>query len=380
MAQPSRPAFTARRSHRRARVALASALALFVAGQTGLALALHGGWKDIRDPDFSSRVAALKDAGAGEAVRPWRVTLLGTSRTQWGIRPRLLERQLSASLGHPVSVCSLGRPGGGVLRSLLDLYRLRRRGVRPDLLVVEVLPAFLADEPSHDELSDVVLPTALLDWEDLEFLERYAPAPRRDTVRRDWLLSMAFPCHGQRRALLSRLAPNLLPASQRLQGCTGDAHPANPEQVSAPGARAAALVQARRQYARTLAHFRLGKQKCAALRELLGVCRADGLPAALVVLPEGPTFRNFYRRGAWAHIERFLARTARAFGARLVSARGWVGREADFFDSHHLLPAGAERVTARLGREALGPLLRRSHLPAEGAVLGERRSANRVER
>jgi hypothetical protein len=343
---------------RRSWLALLSAGLLFAGVQTGLALGIQAGWLGIRSTELAVRVAPLKQRSAEEPAPPFRVVVLGTSRAQWGCRACVLERELPAGLGQSVAVCNLGKPGGGLVRSLLDWYRLRREGVRPDLLLVEVLPAFLAHKQPFDELNDRILPTCELSWDDVLFLERYARPPRREQVRRKWLRETLVLCHGQRRALLSRTVPKLLPASQRRTPIPGeDLHPAS-QVVRGPEASVKAWARTQTDYGPILADFHFGERPCAALRELLQACRADGVRVSLVLFPEGRKFRRLYPPKVWAAIERFLTNVSQKHDAPVINARRWVQDEADFFDSHHLLERPAERVTARLAREAVAPMLR----------------------
>ncbi len=71
--------------------------------------------------------------------------MLGSSRTCHGLAADELHERLSRELGRPVSVVNAGLPGSGPFTELLLWRRLRRDGVRPDLLLVEVLPGLLSD-------------------------------------------------------------------------------------------------------------------------------------------------------------------------------------------------------------------------------------------
>ena len=82
------------------------------------------------------------------------------------------------------------------------------------------------------------------------------------------------------------------------------------------------------------------------------------MPAALVLMPEGPSFRALYPARAWPEVRAWVGSLSARQAAPLVDARAWLPEE-EFLDSHHLLPGGAARFTRRLGREFLLPLLRR---------------------
>ena len=80
--------------------------------------------------------------------------------------------------------------------------------------------------------------------------------------------------------------------------------------------------------------------------------RADHLPAALVLMPEGSAFRSWYSPPMWAQIQGFLNDLGCEFTAPLINARDWVADE-DFYDSHHMFAHGAAVFTERFGPEVL---------------------------
>ncbi len=115
---------------------------------------------------------------------------------------------------------------------------------------------------------------------------------------------------------------------------------------------------ARREYVPALIESNPNSSAGRVLHELLASCRQARVPAALVLMPEGPTFRSWYPAGTLPKVRGWLKQLCRENGAGFVDAEEWIG-EDDFLDSHHLLRRGAEKFTERLGREALPPLLRR---------------------
>jgi hypothetical protein len=110
-------------------------------------------------------------------------------------------------------------------------------------------------------------------------------------------------------------------------------------------------------YRPVLEHFELGGPFCPAFRPLLERCRQEHIAAAFVLMPEAETFRALYSPQAWPQIERFLGELTAEYGTPVINARDWV-HDTEFFDTHHLLPPGAEVFTRRLGRDAILPLLR----------------------
>jgi hypothetical protein len=348
----------------KARRAVLGCLAVFVAGNLALAVALQVRGSGLRDPAYAQRLRTYRARLAAAAPGTRTVIALGSSRVNWGLRANQLGESLTRTLGKPVLAGNFAIDGGGFRMSLLQWRRLHRDGFRPDLLLVEVLPALLGHWPRWEELGKDVLPLNLLFWDDLPVLERYAGAYRRG-LRRDWLVQVPLPCYHHREPLMSRLVPNLLSYMQRGRyfppGSADDwpdlEHlPPSPREKALHG-RAAALELIRNDYATRLEGFRLGAQPCAALEEILTSCRAAGVPAALMILPESPIFHTWYPPGAWEMIAAYLESLRRRLGVPLINGRDWIADEMAYLDSHHLLPAGAGQFTAGLAA-AVAPLLK----------------------
>src|SRR5262249_3271592 len=104
--------------------------------------------------------------------------------------------------------------------------------------------------------------------------------------------------------------------------------------------------------------FHLGNSTPRALRQTLEVCRAEHIPAALVLPPEGSQFRSWYSPAAEEQTMAFLRELSREFDAPIIDARTWVADDG-FFDSHHPTDRGGAVYSLRLGREAILPLLTR---------------------
>jgi hypothetical protein len=348
-----------RRQWRRARVALAWGLALFAGLQLGLAVAIEYRLPELRDPFYANKAIRLYRRTTANPERPLCVVMLGSSRTAYGFRAGDLEEPLGRELGRPVVAYNFGVPAAGPVTQLLHLRRLLDDGVRPDLVLVEVLAPLLADQGAMPVEANWLSVSRL--WlHDLALLERFG-FPRK-YLRRTWWQSWPVPVYAHRFAILSRLKAALLPYQlQQDWGIGQDDSGWSPQLVrpSSPEERRLAVERTRKEYARYFENFRLGGPTCAALHETLELCRQEGLPAAMVLLPEGSDFRGWYPPAAWAQIEAFVQGLSREYGAALVNAREWVGDEC-FSDGHHLLAEGAESFTGRLGREAVLPLLRRA--------------------
>jgi hypothetical protein len=155
------------------------------------------------------------------------------------------------------------------------------------------------------------------------------------------------------------LAPSLLPWNQRWwKNRLPEDEPVESSAV-APERRQQALEQAHTEYAENMRNTRLGGEGYRCLRELLARVRGDGVPAALVIMPEGPAFQSWYAPGAYRAVRDGLDDLAAGFGVVVLDLHDGMA-EADFYDSHHLIPGSAARFTERLGKEYLLPLLQQT--------------------
>ena len=337
----------------RSRAALLWGAVAFILGQLALAGAIEWRLPELRDPNYGHKERRLLQRLRQSPAPPRTVVMLGSSRTVYGLRGQDVERALAGPDGAPV-VFNFGLLGAGPLTELLTLRRLLWQGVRPDLLLVEVLPPVLAGQVRLTEVEQLE-PHRL--WHaDLLLLERYVPEA---SLRPGWWARWPVPCHSHRHAILSELSPGLLPLGERLDNLPAiddSGWVGFPAFFRDPELGRQATEIAHRDYAKYFAEFRLGGPNPPALRELLDVCRQEGIPAVLVVMPEGSKFRGWYTPAAWAEVEGFLAEVSRDFGADVINAREWLPDE-DFADSHHQFPEGARRFSERLAREVIAPRL-----------------------
>src|SRR5262249_10528579 len=148
---------------------------------------------------------------------------------------------------------------------------------------------------------------------------------------RRWRRAQLAAWFTHRTGILSCWAPGLLPWEVRQDGWKrytdrggwmGYLDRVTPEQYHF------GLEHARREYAESLGCFRIPAVPDRALRELLAVCRREGVAVALVVAPEGSTFRGWYPPAARAQIDAYLAGLAWEWAVPVVDARTWVADDA----------------------------------------------------
>jgi hypothetical protein len=171
------------------------------------------------------------------------------------------------------------------------------------------------------------------------------------------------PCYRHRAWLLRHTVPDWPPPDALLEedrivlGPRGGdfAWCATPEPDQAK--REAAIAGTRAGYFPPLQEgYRFADISDKALRELLDLCRAEGIPVVLLLSPEGPAFQSWYSPHARRLLDQYCTARAREYQVPLMDARSWLD-ERDFLDSHHVCLPGAENFTLRLGTEVLGPLV-----------------------
>jgi hypothetical protein len=323
----------------------------FVALQFGLAAGIETRFKALRDPDYSYKADRLRKRTIAPD-RPLTVVMIGSSRTVFGFQSSTLETSLTQMCGRPVAVFNFGFAGSGPVGQLLRLRRLLADGVRPDWLFIEVLPPLLGQRVEANRIS-----VDQLRQTELEFLSQYGAS--LPDLQSSWWEDWPIPWYSHRFAIVSRLKPSLLPFSLRrdwFSAIDDSGWVAAPVLSSTPEQYAKAVERARVEYDYYLRDFHLGQPACQALRDLLELCRQEGIRPALVLMPEGSTFRGWYTPAVWAEIEGFLKELQGAYEVPLINAREWIPDE-EFSDSHHLTQMGAATFTERFGREVLVPLL-----------------------
>ncbi len=332
----------------------------------------------LREPDYGDKIHALKALEARTPKRARTVIAIGTSRTFNGLNAGQAESVLGQALGQPVTVCNFGINGAQFFTELLTLRRLLADGHRPDFLLVEVMPVYLHSGWVSCDTGADFAPDTSLRLSELETLGRYAA--NREISRLDWMLQWLSPVHTHRHNLLNEVAPILQPLSFR--------HRSNTRKADAWGWRALrredwpenlfhrAFAASRAILGPKLKEWQAGGPSLELLTELLELCRREGIPTAMLCMPEAPVFRSWYGPGCLEKSKAVLDDLGHRFGVAVIDARFWVDSDEEYFDGHHLLAPGSETFTRRLAGEALPALLQRRYpgVPAEtGHVRLDRR-------
>lgn len=352
----------------RAKATLFWAILFCLASQVALALYVEIRCADFADPDFGIRLTLLRRALAASPGRPLLVAL-GSSRTSDGFATDALQARQSDPAA-PLTF-NMGIQGTGPFKELLCLRRLLHAGIRPQYVVIEVLPGLLNVESEAIHRPDY-LPQDTVYRKDLELCRRYMPE-RAWSYERQWLLGEFFPGYSRRLLLLQQFAYDWLPpdVSAAIANLRSILTPLgwkpNPWQGD-PYPQGVAL--ARRTYAPLLKYDAIPETTDRILRELLTLCRSEHIQVAgLVAMPEGRSFRALYAPATDHVVRQYLTSLAADYGTNFIDARDWIDDQY-FFDGHHLLRKGAEHFTARLWRKISSPSARED--PTADAIMARR--------
>ena len=282
-----------------------------------------------------------------------------------GIDASRIEEPLANVMGRPVVCYNLGINGNGPLAHLVHVQRLLRRGIRPDLVCIEVSP--LMCDSGEVKLDIARFPANVLEHRDLETLERHADPP---DLRSDWWQAHLLPIYGHRVMILNQSARVLVPFKERVElWKDADEHGWRPRPVPTPTEHRRYLAEVEQEFKERWARHKIDEIPLNALRELTDLLAKERIKAALVVMPEGPMMRALYRQELAEPVTEVFATMSRKHGFPLIYAREWLDEE-HFRDSYHLHKTGAKAFTERLLREGLTPTLANSSISARMAPRG----------
>lgn len=318
-------------------------LAVAVASQVGMGVAIETVRPEWRDPEYGHRLRQLRQLTSTHPGRPL-VLAIGSSRTQMGLSP--VAMGFPDEPGAPL-VYNFGQAGAGPLRFLLTVLRLLDAGIKPDYLLLEFFPAALAADGPAEQQAEVW--GQRLGLGDLRRLEPHCRHPT--ALRRQWASNRLAPWHTYRLALMSHWQPGWLRWQDRLtyQWDQLDAHGWTPYPIEsiADAERQKGIEHVREEYAERLGRFRVGGSSDRAVRDVLTRCKADRIPVAFYLTPEGPAFGSWYSPEARSEASAYRDLLAREYGVPVFDAAGGFA-EGEFADSHHLLRDGAARFSRQL--------------------------------
>jgi len=120
--------------------------------------------------------------------------------------------------------------------------------------------------------------------------------------------------------------------------------------------RVEAIEHARKEYADMFAHFQSGPASIRAMKELVAVCRANGIRVAFLDPSVSPTFRDSFAAGVHEAGEASLRQLAEELDVTVFPPLPDV-TDGEFMDGHHMMKHGAERYSRWLADTHLKPWL-----------------------
>lgn len=339
----------------RSRRAVASLVWAWLIAMVAFNLLLHKARPDWNNPRLAAQHKQLRreihNAGNSRVA-----VVLGSSRSLFGLSPAAMTGPNGAS---GTVVVNFSSAGAGPYRHLMHLHRLIESGLRPDAVLIEILPFHLTID--SNDTPEVELNHGPAEFSRSDFFA-YRPYWRSPGVSAGtWAFSRLHIPSVQRIPLLARTAPWLL-SPESIQKYRTD----TPDHFGwlcfdkpdmSEDERIRRFAAAEKQYRDVLARFEINTDIARVYRDLIGRCRAAGIAVAFFFMPESPRFRQWTSSESRHVTMASLRGLAAESGSPVFDATDWIDRETDFSDGHHLLAHGAVPFSERFGRECLGPWL-----------------------
>lgn len=288
-------------------------------------------------------------ATTASAKSPRLVTAFGSSRFLGGLDGKVFEDVLRRRFNEPCVMVNFASPGAGPLDSYVRLNRLLRDGHRPDLVLIEILPNQLNVGPGA--IAPVAPASRFSAADEACLLEANLAIPTENRLQRS---SIPLALCSYRLELLRAVSPKMLDGGDVMLAVRSN-DPSGSSLIRGPVTherRQVALQATRREYQQGATEFRLGGDGLAALEATLQVCRNEGLTSILVVMPEGPELRGWYRWDAENELRNTLRQLAHRWDTRVIDCWQFLETEESFVDSHHLVAEAASQFTTELAEQA----------------------------
>lgn len=332
-----------------------SAPLTLLALNAGLVLALEYR-PDLRDPLYYGKEDRLVEQLAEPVPDRITVIAIGSSRTANAFHPPTVEAGVTAATGRPCLAFNAAVLGRGPVFAPLHLRRLLSRGIRPDILVVEIVPSLhAAHNGKPAEIGHIRADR--LKWSEIDEIARLGYSDPE--YRQDWLKAMYNPWFAFRFQILGLLQPRWTPPEVIAEAR------AFPDRTGwqpytdkvTPESYRKGLEYARGGHFANLQKMEVGQTAVEALREVFAICKQEGITAVVSLVPEGSDFRSWYGPEAKAATAMLIEIARHGADGRVIDARDWLPDEC-FADGHHMLHTAAPKYTERLTRELIVPALK----------------------
>jgi len=284
------------------------------------------------------------------------IVCLGSSRSGTCLVDDELTGVLRARCGaESIQVFNAAMPVGDLVVSEHVLDRLLQRGLRPRLLVVEVMPEFL--NRHNGWLSYHV--ARQLTWKDL-------PSYGRDLCGADlmvpFLVARLAPLYAERKGfwdVLGQAGETLLAIKKQPSAALMSSTALWNQVIQATPDLTGAEKQARKaaglQNARAcLSDYVPGGNSAAALERIMTRCRRKNIQVILLAVPVCSEHRQLYEPAIEHAFGEEICRLVKQFDCRFVDCRAGIA-DAHFLDNHHADGAAGLAFSKQFGEEVLVP-------------------------
>lgn len=342
-----------RNARRRSRSTVLGAVISLIVVNAALAWRVNS-QPGLRDPVFERPADDYKKRIEAAEGKPRTVVFLGSSRTGNGVRPDVAQQEIEAEQLGPCLAHNLHAPRNGPLGQLLHWRRLLDRGLRPDVVVLEItIPGFAESGAKEDAGA---FGADRMSWDEVQLVQHYG---YRDSIERDWWEVNLNPWSGFRFQMMGTWRPTWLPFTARWHEpkSSADLGWKAPRFVTHdPATYPGSLEQTRGLIQFRMEKARFNGPEADAFREIVRSCREHRTVPAVFVTPEGSAVR------AWtpAVVEKNLQAFLKELGTTAVVAdgRSWLPDEA-FSDGHHAVRAWSGEYTRHLTKAVVIPALRK---------------------
>jgi hypothetical protein len=228
--------------------------------------------------------------------------------------------------------------------------------VKPDAVLIQLAAPELVIPGSAEKQYAVWIPR--LGFGDVARWEPYTKDPT--ALRRELAWVRVKPWISHREAILSDTLPDWQTPIQRREfsweWMDEFGFAPHPSVTVDPARRADLHRHVRSVHARSLNRFAPSEIVHRVLGDLVGLCRAEGVPVALYWAPTSPTYRTWVSPASQAALAAYHDRLVRELGVPVFPAPDHL-TEDDFADGDHLLGSGAERYSRWLADTHLKPWL-----------------------
>ena len=332
------------------------AVLLMLGAHLGMMLAAEHSDR-LRDPPFGDKLAKLEQLQREAGSDVPCVVVLGSSRTLLGFHGEHAEHEIEQALGTRAIAFNFGTPASGPITHLIYLKRLLAAGVRPNLLILEVLPPALQDGIGGP-VEAAIFPGDRLASHEVPIVVQYGYDAHQ--THEQQRANAINPWASMRDRLLARVLSSWVMEGSRLDWSRNtDAHgwTTPPRQSITPSERAEREAKIRADFAAPLATMEPERRPFAALREILELCERERIPVQLLLMPEDATFRSLYAPQVIAKLLNAMNALSAEKHVPFVNAREWL-TDDDFYDGHHMFRHGALQFTSKLTSEIIVPFLR----------------------